>query len=53
MTTPETAPAKLLAWVGEVAELTRPDRVVWCDGSRAEWQRLTAELVDGRHARAR
>src|SRR5882672_7539957 len=36
---------RLLAWVREVAELTTPDRVVWCDGSTAEWQRLTDELV--------
>jgi phosphoenolpyruvate carboxykinase (GTP) len=40
-----TAHPRLLAWVREVAELTTPDAVVWCDGSRAEWDRLTAELV--------
>ncbi|MGI8646988.1 MAG: phosphoenolpyruvate carboxykinase (GTP) [Acidimicrobiales bacterium] len=38
--------AGLLAWVGEVAELTTPERVVWCDGSQLEWQRLTDELVE-------
>jgi phosphoenolpyruvate carboxykinase (GTP) len=37
---------KLLSWVREVAELTTPDRVVWCDGSDAEWQQLTDELVE-------
>src|SRR6266540_1805113 len=41
-----TTHGRLLAWVREVAELTRPDRVVWCDGSEAEWIRLTDELVD-------
>ena len=41
---PTTHP-RLLAWVREVAELTTPDRVVWVDGSDAEWKRLTAELV--------
>jgi phosphoenolpyruvate carboxykinase (GTP) len=36
---------RLLAWVQEVAELTSPDRIEWCDGSDAEWDRLTKELV--------
>lgn len=36
---------KLLSWVQEVAELTTPDRIYWCDGSDAEWDRLTQELV--------
>ncbi len=36
---------RLLAWVSEVAELTTPDRIEWCDGSDAEWNRLTQELV--------
>lgn len=40
-----TKHAKLLAWVREVAELTQPDRVHWCDGSDAEWTALTDELV--------
>ncbi len=40
-----TKHAGLLAWVREVAELTQPDRVHWCDGSDAEWNALTAELV--------
>jgi phosphoenolpyruvate carboxykinase (GTP) len=36
---------RLLAWVQEVAELTTPDRIEWCDGSEEEWHRLTAQLV--------
>lgn len=35
----------LIAWVGEVAEITQPDEIVWCDGSEAEYQRLCDDLV--------
>jgi phosphoenolpyruvate carboxykinase (GTP) len=42
---PPTQHAALIAWVHEVAELTTPEQVVWCDGSAAEWRRLTDELV--------
>ncbi|MEP6528257.1 MAG: phosphoenolpyruvate carboxykinase (GTP) [Nocardioidaceae bacterium] len=43
---PATSHTRLQAWVDEVAALTRPDRIHWCDGSKTEWERLTGELVD-------
>jgi phosphoenolpyruvate carboxykinase (GTP) len=43
---PPTRHARLIAWVREIAALTQPDRVYWCDGSDAEWERLTGELIE-------
>ncbi|GAB4046712.1 phosphoenolpyruvate carboxykinase (GTP) [Catellatospora paridis] len=40
-----TSHPKLIAWVRQIAELTTPDSIVWCDGSQDEWTRLTEELV--------
>ena len=34
-----TKHARLVAWVEEIAELTTPDRVVWVDGSKAEFDK--------------
>ncbi|MEY3908991.1 MAG: hypothetical protein RLZZ90_898, partial [Actinomycetota bacterium] len=32
-------------WVAETAALTKPDNIVWCDGSQKEWDQLTELLV--------
>ncbi|HEX3873918.1 MAG TPA: phosphoenolpyruvate carboxykinase (GTP), partial [Solirubrobacteraceae bacterium] len=44
-----TAPTKhqsLIAWVAEVAELTRPEAIHWCDGSGEEYEALCQSLID-------
>ncbi len=38
--------AKLIAWVGDMVALCKPDSVYWCDGSQAEYDRLCQQLVD-------
>ena len=43
---PPTRNKQLLEWVEETAELAKPDRVVWCDGSDEEWTRLTEQMVE-------
>jgi Phosphoenolpyruvate carboxykinase N-terminal domain len=41
----ETSLPGLARWVRDIAELTKPDDVLWCDGSEDEWERLTSLLV--------
>jgi len=38
--------AKLLAWVNSWVEICEPDAVYWCDGSKAEYDRLCNEMVE-------
>ncbi|WP_083527849.1 phosphoenolpyruvate carboxykinase (GTP) [Curtobacterium ammoniigenes] len=35
----------LADWVARIALLTRPDEIVWCDGSDEEWHRMTEAMV--------
>lgn len=41
-----TSNPEILQWVTEVAELTQPDSIYWCDGSQDEWNRITSEMVE-------
>jgi phosphoenolpyruvate carboxykinase (GTP) len=45
-TTAPTTHENLLAWVEEVAELTQPDSIHWCDGSAEEYDSLCQALVE-------
>src|SRR2546430_9014012 len=42
---PATRNQALLEWVEEIADLCRPDRIHWCDGSEGEYRRLCAQMV--------
>jgi phosphoenolpyruvate carboxykinase (GTP) len=43
---------KLVAWVAEVQSLVKPDKVVWCDGSEAEYSAMIRIMLDGGAATA-
>jgi phosphoenolpyruvate carboxykinase (GTP) len=41
-----TTHSKLIDWVDEVARLTQPDEIIWCDGSRDEYERLEDQVLE-------
>jgi len=41
----ETKHKRLSTWVEEVAQLSKPDRVYWCDGSHEEYQAMLRLMV--------
>ena len=47
-----TQHAGLQAWVEEIAGLTQPDDIHWCDGSAEEYDLLAADPHRRRHVRA-
>jgi phosphoenolpyruvate carboxykinase (GTP) len=40
-----TRNARLLRWVDEVAALTKPDAIHWCDGSQAEYDKMFERML--------
>jgi phosphoenolpyruvate carboxykinase (GTP) len=44
--TAPTTHAKLLDWVGEIADLTQPATIHWCDGSAEEYDSLAQTLIE-------
>jgi phosphoenolpyruvate carboxykinase (GTP) len=44
--TPEHAPRSVVTWVEEIAALTKPDGIHWCDGSAQEYDLLTRRMIE-------
>jgi phosphoenolpyruvate carboxykinase (GTP) len=37
---------KLVNWIAEIQAMVKPDKVVWCDGSKAEYDAMIKIMVD-------
>ena len=48
VTTLESMNKDVAAWVNQVAKLTQPHKIYWCDGSDAEFAALQRELVNAK-----
>ncbi len=42
-----TKNTKLLSWVEEIAAMTQPDSIIWCNGTKEEYDSLMKGMVDG------
>jgi len=47
-----TTNKRLIAWVDEISAMCQPDSVYWCDGTKAEYDRLTQQMIDAGMATA-
>ena len=45
-----TTNTKVIDWVNEIADLTQPDAVYWCDGSEKEIQAINNLLIETEHS---
>lgn len=43
---PANTPENVITWVASIAEMTKPEKIEFCDGSDAEWTRLTDDMVE-------
>ena len=41
---------ELLNWVADVRSMVKPDKIVWCDGSKAEYAAMIKMAVDANAA---
>ncbi len=41
-----TSNKALISWVSQIAAMTKPDSIYWCDGSRDEYQKMLNLMVD-------
>ena len=46
MTDAPTTHSALISWIQDIAKLTKPSAIHWCDGSKAEYDKLCADMVE-------